>query len=283
MYPRPISKDAPLRRFAYATMVAFVLLLWLVPLMAVMATSLRSFDEVMAGNYWGWPNNFHFIENYTAVFTQTAMARYFVNSLIITIPSVLGVLVLSTLTGFVLSRYRFRGANVMFALFVGGNFLPAQIMMIPVRDLMVSIGLYDTYYALIVFHVAFQTGFATLFMRNFVAALPDELFQAARAEGASPWQTLIHVVLPLVRPALAALAILTFTFVWNDYFWAIVLTQSDAVKPVTAGLSNLRGEWVSAWNLVAAATIMVTIPPVVMFFLMQRHFIAGLTVGAVKG
>jgi multiple sugar transport system permease protein len=283
MYPRPISEDAPGRRFLYAAMVGFVLILWLVPLMAVIATSLRSFEEVMAGNYWGWLKSFSFIENYTAVFTQTAMARYFVNSLIITLPSVFGVLILSTLTGFVLSRYRFRGANLMFALFVGGNFLPAQIMMIPVRDLMVSLGIYDTYYALIVFHVAFQTGFATLFMRNFIAALPDELFQAARAEGASPWQTLWHVVLPLVRPALAALAILTFTFVWNDYFWAIVLTQSDAVKPVTAGLNNLRGEWVSAWNLVAAATIMVAIPPVVMFFLMQRHFIAGLTVGAVKG
>lgn len=283
MYPRSISEDFPVRRFAYGAMVALILALWLVPLLAVMATSLRSFEEVMAGNYWGWPRSFNFIENYTAVFTQTAMARYFLNSLIVTLPSVGGVLVLSTLTGFVLSRYRFRGANLMFALFVGGNFLPAQIMMIPVRDLMVSIGLYDTYYALIVFHVAFQTGFATLFMRNFIAALPDELFQAARAEGASPWQTLWHVVLPLIRPALAALAILTFTFVWNDYFWAIVLTQSDAVKPVTAGLSNLRGEWVSAWNLVAAATIMVAIPPVLMFFLMQRHFIAGLTVGAVKG
>jgi len=283
MYPRPIPEESPLRRAGYAGMVALVLILWLVPLMAVMATSLRSFEEVMAGNYWGWPKSFNFVENYVAVFTQTAMARYFLNSLIITLPSVLGVLILSTLTGYVLSRYRFRGANLMFALFVGGNFLPAQIMMIPVRDLMVSLGLYDTYYALILFHVAFQTGFATLFMRNFIAALPDELFQAARAEGASPGQTLIHVVLPLIRPALAALAILTFTFVWNDYFWAIVLTQSDAVKPVTAGLSNLRGEWVSAWNLVAAATIMVAIPPVVMFFLMQRHFIAGLTVGAVKG
>jgi multiple sugar transport system permease protein len=283
MYPRPIPEDAPARRIAYAAMVALVLILWLVPLAAVIATSLRSFEEVMAGNYWGWPKSFNFVENYTAVFTQTAMAQYFINSLIVTLPSVLGVLVLSTLTGFVLSRYRFWGANLLFALFVGGNFLPAQIMMIPVRDLMVSVGLYDTYYALMVFHIAFQTGFATLFMRNFIAALPDELFQAARAEGASPWQTLWFVVVPLIRPALAALAILTFTFVWNDYFWAIVLTQSDAVKPVTAGLSNLRGEWVSAWNLVAAATVMVAIPPVVMFFLMQRHFIAGLTVGAVKG
>jgi multiple sugar transport system permease protein len=246
-------------------------------------TSLRSFEEVMAGNYWGWPRSINFIENYRAVFQQTAMARYFLNSLIITLPSVAGVLVLSTLTGYVLSRHRFPGARLMFALFVGGNFLPAQIMMIPVRDLMVTLGLYDTYLALILFHTAFQTGFATLFMRNFIAALPDELFQAARAEGASPYQTLRYVVVPLVRPALAALAILTFTFVWNDYFWAIVLTQSDAVKPVTAGLNNLRGEWVSAWNLVAAATIMVAVPPVTMFFLMQRHFIAGLTMGAVKG
>ncbi|MBO9101218.1 carbohydrate ABC transporter permease [Rhizobium sp. VS19-DR104.2] len=283
MYPRPISEDAPIKRAVYITFVALILLLWLVPLLAVMATSLRSFEEVMAGNYWGWPKSINLIENYTAVFTRTSMARYFLNSLVITLPSALGVLILSTLTGFVLSRYRFRGAGLVFALFVGGNFLPAQIMMIPVRDLMVSLGLYDTFFALIIFHIAFQTGFATLFMRNFIAALPDELFQAARSEGASPWQTLVYVVVPLVRPALAALSILIFTFVWNDYFWAIVLTQSDTVKPVTAGLNNLRGEWVSSWNLVAAATIMVAIPPVVMFFAMQRHFIAGLTVGAVKG
>ena len=136
MYPRPIPEDAPVTRIAYAAMVGLVLIAWLVPLAAVMVTSLRSFEEVMAGNYWGWPKSFNFVENYTAVFTQTAMARFFLNSLIITLPSVLGVLILSTLTGYVLSRYRFRGANLMFALFVGGNFLPAQIMMIPVRDLM---------------------------------------------------------------------------------------------------------------------------------------------------
>lgn len=283
MYPRLIPESARARRALYIGLVSLVLILWLLPLLTVMVTSLRSFEDVMAGNYWGWPKSFNLVANYTAVFTQTAMARYFVNSLIITLPSVFGVLVLSTLTGYVLSRHRFPGGNLIFALFVGGNFLPAQIMMIPVRDLMVSLGLYDTYAALIVFHVAFQTGFATLFMRNFIAALPHELFQAARSEGASPFQTLMHVVVPLVRPALAALAILTFTFVWNDYFWAIVLTQSDAVKPVTAGLSNLRGEYVSAWNLVSAATIVVAVPPVLMFFLMQRHFIAGLTVGAVKG
>ncbi|TGQ04776.1 MULTISPECIES: carbohydrate ABC transporter permease [unclassified Mesorhizobium] len=283
MYPRPIPEDARVQRALYLGGVALVVILWLLPLLAVMLTSIRSNEELMAGNYWGWPQKFSLIENYKAVFEQTAMLRFFLNSLLITIPSVIGVLILSTLTGFVLSRYPFCGSNLIFALFVGGNFLPAQIMMIPVRDLMVRLGLYDTVYALIIFHIAFQTGFATLFMRNFIAALPGELFQAARAEGASPFQTLRHVVLPLVRPALAALAILTFTFVWNDYFWAIVLTQSDAVKPVTAGLNNLRGEWTSAWNIVSAATIFVALPPVVMFFMMQKHFVAGLTMGAVKG
>ncbi|MFT4181770.1 MAG: carbohydrate ABC transporter permease [Rhizobium sp.] len=283
MYPRPIPEDAIWRRRFYFIAVLAILILWLCPLFAVILTSFRSTQDVMGGNLWGWPTQFGLVENYTSVFTQTPMARYFLNSLMITIPSVAGVLLLSTLAGFVLARYRFRGNMLVFALFVGGNFLPYQIMMIPVRDLMVRIGLYDTPAALIIFHIAFQTGFATLFMRNFIAALPDELFQAARAEGASPFQTLVHVVVPLVRPALAALAILIFTFVWNDYFWAVVLTVSDTVKPVTAGLANLRGEWVSAWNLISTGTIVVAVPPVIMFFLMQRHFIAGLTMGAVKG
>ncbi|WP_411905569.1 carbohydrate ABC transporter permease [Rhizobium mayense] len=283
MYPRPIPEEKPVLRGLYAGFVGLILILWLLPLFAVMLTASKTADEIMAGKYWTWPKHFNLVENFQSVFQQTNMWGYFINSLIITLPSVLLVLMFSTLTGYVLARYNFRGNALLFSLFVGGNFLPAQIMMIPVRDLMVSVGLYDTYFALIIFHVAFQTGFATLFMRNFIAALPDELFQAARAEGASPWQTMRHVVIPLMRPALAALAILIFTFVWNDYFWAIVLTQSDVVKPVTAGLNNLRGEWTSAWNIVAAATLFVAVPPVLMFFLMQKHFIAGLTMGAVKG
>ncbi|SPJ32819.1 MULTISPECIES: carbohydrate ABC transporter permease [Halomonadaceae] len=283
MYPRQISKDDVLKKYLYLAAVTLVLMLWLLPLGAVILTSVRPASDAAVGNYWGWPSGFDLVKNYTEVFTQTPMGRYFFNSLVITIPSVIGVLVLSTLTGYVLSRYRFRGNTLLFAIFIGGNFLPFQIMMIPVRDLTISLGIYNSYLALIIFHVAFQTGFATLFMRNFIASLPDELFEAARSEGASPLQTLIHVVIPLVRPALAALAILAFTFIWNDYFWAVVLTPSDAVKPVTAGLDNLKGQYVANWSLISAATIAIAIPPVVMFFLMQRHFIRGLTMGAVKG
>lgn len=283
MYPIPIPETDKTTRGLYITAVAVVLIVWLLPLAAVTMTSFRSTADIMSGNYWGWPTNFSLTANYQQVFEQTKMLGYFRNSLIITVPAVMAVLVLSTLTGFVLSKYRFPGATLLFAIFVGGNFLPHQILMIPVRDLMLRLGLYDTFYALILFHTAFQTGFATLFMRNFIASLPHELFEAAIAEGASPLQVLWHVVVPLLRPALAALAVLTFTFIWNDYFWAVVLTQNDLVKPVTAGLANLKGEWISAWNIVAAATMIAAIPPVIMFFLMQRHFIAGLTMGAVKG
>lgn len=282
-YPVPIQEARPAIRALYPVVIVVVLAAWLLPLVAITITSIRSGEDLMVGNYWGWPKSFNLFENYQAVFTQTPMARFFLNSLVITLPTVFFVMVLSTMMGFVLARYRFPGNMLLFALLIGGNFIPHQILMIPVRDFMLKIGLYDTAYALILFHTVFQTGFATLFMRNFIAELPGELFEAARVEGTSPWQVLWHIVTPLVRPALAALGVLIFTFVWNDYFWALVLTQADTVRPVTAGLATLRGQYVTAWNIISAATILVAIPPVVMFFLMQRHFVAGLTMGAVKG
>ena len=105
---------------------------------------------------------------------------------------------------------------------------------------------------------------------------------AARVEGASEFQIFWKVVLPLVRPAVAALSVLIFTFIWNDFFWATVLTSSPETQPITAGLSSLNGQWVAAWHLVSAGSILAALPPVLMFFLMQKHFIAGLTLGAVK-
>ena len=178
--------------------------------------------------------------------------------------------------------YKFRSNLLIFFLFVAGNFVPFQILMIPVRDLTLQLGLYNTTSGLVLFHIAFQTGFCTLFMRNFIRALPRELIEAARVEGVSEIRIFWYVVLPLMRPAIAALAVLIFTFVWNDYFWATVLTQSAASQPVTAGLYSLNGQWIAAWQLVSAGSIVAALPPVLMFFLMQRHFIAGLTLGAVK-
>lgn len=282
-FPRPFAPGRFRARRLCALGIVLLLVLWLVPFLGIVLTSVRSIYDITSGNFWGWPRDPQMLANYREVLLGTPLGRYMLNSLLIAGVSTLGVLVLGTLCGFVLARYRFPGATLMFALFVAGNFVPYQVIMIPVRNLMVTLGLYDSMAALILFHLAFQTGFAVLFMRNFIGSLPDELFQAARAEGAGTLQTLRFVVLPLTRPALAALAILLFTFIWNDYFWAIVLTFSDGAKPVTAGLANLKGVFFSNWHLIAAATVVVAVPPVAVFLLLQRHFIGGLTMGAVKG
>src|SRR6056297_522163 len=210
------------------------------------------------------------------------MPRYMLNSVLLTVPTVIGAVALSAMAGFALVVYIFRSNIWVFFLFVAGNFVPFQILMVPVRELTLDLGLYDTKTGLVLFHVAFQAGFCTLFMRNFIRALPRELIEAARVEGVSEIRIFWYVVLPLMRPAIAALSVLIFTFIWNDYFWAIVLTQGPNAQPVTAGITSFNSQYVAQYHLMSAGSIVAAIPPVAIFFMMQKHFIAGLTLGAVK-
>ncbi len=283
MFPTPIEKTSRSTRFSYKIAVPISLVIWLIPLLGVMMTALRGPGDITAGNLWGLPTDFRLLENLADVFTNTPMLNFILNSFKITIPTMLGAVAISCMTGFALAAYRFKGNLFLFFTFVAGNFIPFQILMIPVRDMTFQLGLYDTVTGLVMFHVAFQTGFCTLFMRNFIKALPHELFEAARIDGASEISIFVKIVLPLTRPAIAALCVLIFTFIWNDYFWATVLIQGQHAMPVTAGLKSLNGQWVAAYHLISAGSIVAAIPPVLMFFLMQKHFIAGLTLGANKG
>jgi len=282
MFPRPVEKSSATVRYGYQAFLPFALVLWLLPLLAIFLTSIRSAKDINSGNVFGWPSEFALIENYTAVFTQSAAAQYMWNSVLITVPTVLISVALACLAGYALAIYKFRVALPLFFLFVAGNFIPFQILMVPVRDMSVRTGLYDTIAGQFLFHAAFQTGFCTLFMRNFIKALPFDLVESARIEGVAEWKIFWYVVLPLVRPAIAALSVLIFTFVWNDFFWANVLTQGESAKPITAGVRALNGQFVNNWHLVSAASLLAAVPPVACFFLMQKHFIAGLTMGAVK-
>lgn len=281
MFPRPVQSMTPAAQVAYKIALPVMLILWLLPLIGVAVTSFRPSGDLAAGNYFGIPSRIAW-ENYVDVFRNSPFASYMLNSFRVTIPTVIGAVGLACLTGYALAVYKFRSNLLIFFLFVAGNFVPFQILMVPVRDLTVNMGLYNTITGLALFHVAFQTGFCTLFMRNFIRALPHELIEAARVEGVGEWQIFWHIVLPLVRPAIAALSVLVFTFIWNDYFWAMVLTTGADTQPITAGLNSLNGQWIAAWHLVSAGSILAALPPVLMFFLMQRHFIAGLTLGAVK-
>lgn len=282
MFPTPIEKRSRNAQITYQTLVPLALIMWLLPLIAVALFSVRPLADFTNGNYWGVPSSFEFFTNYGKVFLESDMPRYMWNSILITVPTVIGAVALSCMTGFALGIYRFRGNLIIFFMFIAGNFVPFQILMVPVRDLTVSAGLYDTKLGLVLFHIAFQTGFCTLFMRNFIRALPYELIEAARVEGVAEWRIFWYVVLPLMKPAIAALAVLVFTFIWNDYFWAIVLTQGPDAQPVTAGITSFNSQFVAQYHLMSAGSIVAALPPVAMFFLMQRHFIAGLTLGAVK-
>ena len=282
MFPTPIEHRSPGARFSYRALVPLALIMWLLPLVAVAMFSIRPGSDFTGGNYWGLPSSFEFLSNYGRVLFESDMPRYMLNSILITVPTVIGAVALSCMTGFALGIYRFRGNLLIFFMFIAGNFVPFQILMVPVRDLTVGLGLYDTKLGLVLFHIAFQTGFCTLFMRNFIRALPYELIEAARVEGVAEWQIFWHIVLPLMKPAIAALAVLIFTFIWNDYFWAIVLTQGPDAQPVTAGITSFNSQFVAQYHLMSAGSIVAALPPVMMFFLMQRHFIAGLTLGAVK-
>ena len=282
MFPIPIEKTARTTQWLYTIALPLALILWLLPLMGVAVTSIRSSSDLAAGNYFGMPSTFAWT-NYLEIFSNTPMLKYMRNSMFVTLPTVLGAVTLSCMAGFALAVYKFKSNLLLFFMFVAGNFVPFQILMVPVRDLTVQTGLYNTYSGLILSHIAFQTGFCTLFMRNFIKGLPFELIESARVEGVSEIRIFWHIVLPLMRPAIAALSVLIFTFIWNEYFWATVLTQGPEVQPVTAGLFSLNGQYIAQWQLVSAGSIVAALPPVLMFFLMQKHFIAGLTLGATKG
>ena len=282
MFPRPIQTASPGLQVAYKTLLPISLVLWLLPLLAVAMFSIKPDTDFTQGNYWGWPGSFEMFTNYGQVFFHSDMPRYMLNSVLITVPTVIGAVALSAMAGFALGIYRFRSNLWIFFMFVAGNFVPFQILMIPVRDLTLDLGLYNTKTGLVLFHIAFQTGFCTLFMRNFIRQLPFPLIEAARVEGVAEWRIFWYVVLPLMKPALAALAVLIFTFIWNDYFWAVVLTQGPESQPVTAGITSFNAQYRAAYHLMSAGSIVAALPPVLMFFLMQKHFIAGLTLGAVK-
>jgi multiple sugar transport system permease protein len=281
MFPRPIQQSSTGMQWLYTIALPVALVIWLFPLLGVALTSLRPASDLAQGNYFGMPSGIAW-ENYKFIFTETPIGQYMINSLWVTIPTVIGAVGLSLMTGFALAVYGFRSNIIIFFMFVAGNFVPFQILMVPVRDMTLQLGMYDTWYGLALFHIAFQTGFCTLFMRNFIKALPFELIEAARVEGVSEWRIFWYIVLPLMRPAIAALSVLVFTFIWNDFFWATVLTQGVDSQPITAGLSSLNGQWIAQWHLVSAGSILAALPPVAMFFLMQKHFIAGLTLGAGK-
>jgi multiple sugar transport system permease protein len=268
------------RLLLYTFLIIFTLV-YMSPLFSALITSVRTMDDISLNGFWSIPQEITY-QNYIDAWTQGNVSRYLLNSFIITIPALIGTIFLSSLSAFALARYRFRLNRPVFFMYVAGTMLPFQILLLPVFLLMNRLNLYDTYQGLILIHVAFQLGFCTFVLRNFMRTLPGEIFDAARIDGASEFGIYWRIALPLSIPGIAAIAVLEFTWIFNDYLWALILIQDDALKPVTAGLSSLQGQFVTNWPLLVSGALLAAIPTLVVFFFLQRYFIGGLTLGSTK-
>lgn len=264
---------------------------WVFPMLYAFMASLRTYQYTQENGYFsfgGWT-----LDNYTTAWERADFTSKFVNTLYITVPGVLLTLFLSSCMAFVLARFSFKFNLTLLGIFLSANLLPQQALLIPLYRMFREIPLpewmsdsesmLNSYWALILVNTAFQTGFCTFVLSNYMKTLPKELYESAQVDGASVLRQFFQLTLPLCRPPLAALATLEVTWIYNEFFWATVLLQSGEKFPITSSLNNLRGQFFTDINLVAAGSIVVALPPLIIFFILQRQFVSGLTLGATKG
>lgn len=280
--PRTSLIALRIRRALLHVILTTIALVWIIPLVSALYTGLRTFADGTANGPWSFPPHTLTLDNFVQAWTEGGFSHYYLNTFLVVIPSVILMLTLSSMSAYVLARYRFRGSRLLLMVFIAGLLLPFQILLIPVYRISNYLNIYDTLWSLIAIHVAFELGFCTFVLHNFIRTIPTEMTEAAAVDGASVFWTWWRVIIPLSRPALAALATLEFTWKWNDYLWVITLIQSDANATVTLGLSGLRGEFVTNWNLISAASLLAAVPTVLIYVILQRQFLGGLFVGANK-
>jgi multiple sugar transport system permease protein len=267
-------------------------LLWLVPLGWSMYTSLRPYATTNKYGYFSTEGPFNF-QNFSAAWTQGGFPTYLTNSVIYTVPTVVLTLFFASLMAFAVSRYSWKFNLTLLIMFTAGNLLPPQVLATPLFEAFRLIhlpywmsdsgSLLNTYVSVIAVDTAFQIGFCTFVLSNFMKALPNELSEAAKVDGCGVWRHYWSIILPLTRPALAALATLEVIFIYNDFFWPLIFIQSGNRLPITTAINNLKGEWLTNYNLLAAGAMITVIPTLVIYLVLQRQFISGLTLGANKG
>jgi multiple sugar transport system permease protein len=279
-------------RGTIATVIMAILsLVWLFPLIWAVINSFRDYNYTQKNGYLsfgGWTTS-----NYQEAWDRGQFGLHFWNSMIITLPAVILTLFLASLVAFVLARFSFKFNLAMLAFFLAANLLPPQALLIPVFKMFREITLpywasdsgtmLNSFWGLILVNVAFQLGFCTFVLSNYMKTIPMEIYESAQLDGASVFRQYWQLTMPLVRPALAALATLEFTWIYNEFFWATVLLSQGDKFPITSALNNLRGQFFTDTNLVAAGSVLVALPVLIVFFVLQKQFVSGLTLGSTKG
>ncbi|MBI3745148.1 MAG: carbohydrate ABC transporter permease [Chloroflexi bacterium] len=267
-------------------------LIWLSPILWALYTALRPYGDTAKYGYVSIGGSYG-LQNFITAWNRVEIPKFFLNTMIVVVPAVILTLLLASMVAFAVSRYSWRFNLLLLMLFTAGNLLPQQVVITPLYRMYLALPLprlvsdngvfYDQYVGIIAIHVAFQLGFCTFVLSNYMKTLPKELNEAAVVDGAGVFRTFWEVILPLCRPPLAALATLQFTWIYNDFFWALVLMFTGDKRPITSALNGLKGQFFTDNNLVAAGSIIVALPTLIVFFVLQKQFIRGLTLGSTKG
>ncbi len=284
-----------LSRGVLQTFLTLMAVAWLIPIVSAVYASFRYFEgDSLENGVFSRPKKLT-LDNYREAWRVGSMGRHFLNTMFILVPSLILILFFASIVAFACTRFSGRFNVFWLVLFTAGNLMPQQVVFQPVFQIFKRVPwpnllsdtdtgyLLGTKVSVIIVHVAFQTGFCTFVLSNYMKTLPKELTEAALVDGASVNRQFFGIILPLCRPALAALGTLEFTWLYNDFFWGAVLLQQGREHPITSSIAQLNGQYAVDYNLIAAASTVIAIPTVVVYFLLQKHFVGGLTLGASKG
>ena len=221
------------------------------------------------------------VEHYVALFSRLSLARYLLNSLLLSTAVTALALLVNSMAGYAFAKLRFRGRDGLFRALLAGLVVPVQVAMLPLFLLMRQLGLVNSYWGVIIPGMA--SIFGIFLIRQYALSIPDELLDAARVDGASEWRIYWSVVLPVIRPILVTLAIFTFIGTWNDFMWPLIVLSDEAKYTLPVALANLSGEHVQDTELMMAGSVLTVLPVLLVFLALQRHYITGITAGSVKG
>lgn len=287
--PKPKRVLSRRNIFLYGTLLV-IGLYYAVPLYVMVMTSLKGMPEIRMGNIFSPPMEITF-EPWVKAWAEACtglkcqgLSSGFWNSVIITIPSVIISIAIASVNGYALANWRFRGANIFFTILIFGAFIPYQVMIYPIVIMLREMGIYGTLTGLVIVHTIFGMPILTLLFRNYFSSLPEELFKAARVDGAGFWSILFRVMLPMSMPIFTVAAILQITGIWNDFLFGVVFTGPEAY-PMTAQLNSIVNSTtgVREYNVNMAATILTALVPLSIYFISGKLFVRGIAAGAVKG
>jgi multiple sugar transport system permease protein len=266
-------------------------LMWLFPLVWALFNSFRDYAYTSTHGYASFGG--FTLKNYADAWARGNFTQTFLNSVYITVPAVILTLLLASCVAFVLARFSFKLNLTLLGVFLAANLLPPQALLVPVYRMFRAIQLpawlsssgtlLNNQLGVILINVAFQLGFCTFVLSNYMKTIPAEIYESARVDGASVTRQFFQLTLPLCRPPLAALATLQVTWIYNEFFWATVLLQSGDKFPITSSLNSLQGQFFTDYNLLSAGSVLAMLPVLVIFFALQRQFVSGLTLGSTKG